>query len=57
MINADEVYFLFMNKDSIAHFKEDGGKLHYKYHGHIGFNVAIPPGLNAHEELSWTIEP
>jgi len=44
-INADEVYFWFMNKDSIASYKEDGGKLYYRYHSHFGFHVAIPPGL------------
>jgi len=45
-IDADQVSFWFMNKESIATYEEDGGKLFYKFHSFFSFHVAIPPGLS-----------
>ena len=57
LMGAEKVNFLFMDKESVAGFKQDGGVMLEKKVGHFKFNIAIPDFIDSKMHQQWDLVP
>jgi hypothetical protein len=57
VMGAAEVNFLFMDKESVAGFKSDGGHMIENNIAHFKFNIAIPDFVDRKMNPDWDLVP